>query len=322
MVRSRELGIIGKAHLRTKFNGEEKTFRYRKVEIEVDGVPYLAEMAFDFDPDEESGTLMTGLNWSVSVGDSNPFQFLGSDSLDGILADQWAGPDEPIEFFLHVASPRLSVLNRGKNSVSLPGEVGYAIEDAILDVTKRWAKQRTAEVRDANAARRRLERLTRADKPQTLRDVAFDVMTEAYMEASDDNKLPANARQVMYAARPKILAVTGETELSNAYFTQTLVARLCERALGRVRGLGCRLERSRALRRTAHGQAHRPRHTGGSRLCPGLRRARPLRGRDQISGGAIRASETALAFPRFSMFLVAAELLSLDALPEVSDKAV
>jgi hypothetical protein len=48
-------------------------------------------------------------------------------------------------------------------------------------------------------------------------------MREAYMLASDDNALPANARQVMYAARPKILELTGKTSLDDQYFCQTLL---------------------------------------------------------------------------------------------------
>ena len=42
------------------------------------------------------------------------------------------------------------------------------------------------------------------------------------MAASADGTLPANARQIMYAARPKIQAATGEL-LNDGYFTQTLL---------------------------------------------------------------------------------------------------
>jgi len=35
--------------------------------------------------------------------------------------------------------------------------------------------------------------------------VAFDVMDSAYLAASADGTLTANARQIMYAARPEIL---------------------------------------------------------------------------------------------------------------------
>ena len=48
-------------------------------------------------------------------------------------------------------------------------------------------------------------------------------MEAAYLKASAGGTLPANARQIMYAARPDILALTGKDEIDDAYFTQTLL---------------------------------------------------------------------------------------------------
>ena len=48
-------------------------------------------------------------------------------------------------------------------------------------------------------------------------------MEKAYLKASDGGKLPAKARQIMYAARPKILAMTGKDEFNDHYFTQNLL---------------------------------------------------------------------------------------------------
>ena len=42
------------------------------------------------------------------------------------------------------------------------------------------------------------------------------------MKASDGGTLPTKPRQIMYAARPEILASTGKDTLDDAYFTQTL----------------------------------------------------------------------------------------------------
>ena len=47
-------------------------------------------------------------------------------------------------------------------------------------------------------------------------------MHEAYNKASDSGRYPANARQIMYAARPAIQERTGEM-LSDVYFTQVLL---------------------------------------------------------------------------------------------------
>jgi len=48
-------------------------------------------------------------------------------------------------------------------------------------------------------------------------------MRAAYLAASDYGKLPVKPRQIMYAARPKILQMTGEVELGDSYFTQGLL---------------------------------------------------------------------------------------------------
>jgi hypothetical protein len=60
-------------------------------------------------------------------------------------------------------------------------------------------------------------------KPQICK-AAYEVMEKAYLQASDNNTLPANARQIMYAARPLILQKTGDKIWKNdSYFTQTLL---------------------------------------------------------------------------------------------------
>jgi hypothetical protein len=64
------------------------------------------------------------------------------------------------------------------------------------------------------------------DKPpgsMSFVDAAALVMKTAYMKASDNGRLPANARQIMYAARPEILRLTGAKKLDDNYFTQTLL---------------------------------------------------------------------------------------------------
>jgi hypothetical protein len=97
-----------------------------------------------------------------------------------------------------------------------------AIREAVQSVTKDWARQRKAEERNQNAKFNRRLRLVRSERV-TLRDVAFEVMEQAYLKASDDSRLPTKPRQIMYAARPHILTTTGQMELSGSYFSQTLL---------------------------------------------------------------------------------------------------
>ena len=66
--------------------------------------------------------------------------------------------------------------------------------------------------------REALQRLRRV----TFKDAAAEIMEEAYLKASARDTLPANARQIMYAARGHIQERTGK-QLKDTYFTQTLL---------------------------------------------------------------------------------------------------
>jgi hypothetical protein len=101
-------------------------------------------------------------------------------------------------------------------------DIAGSISSAVVDVTKEWAKQRKAEERDRARRFRRYDYLVRDDRV-TIRDAAWDVMEEAYAKASDNGRLPVRPRQIMYAARPEILALTGKDHLDDRYFTQTLL---------------------------------------------------------------------------------------------------
>jgi hypothetical protein len=57
----------------------------------------------------------------------------------------------------------------------------------------------------------------------TFKDAAYQVMEEAYNKASSNGRYPVQARQVMYAARGKILVLTGKLKLNDKYFTQVLL---------------------------------------------------------------------------------------------------
>jgi hypothetical protein len=97
--------------------------------------------------------------------------------------------------------------------------------DAILfglrTVTKDWAKQRKAEERDASRRAYRYQRLVRV-REWSIKEVAYEVMDQAYLKASANGTLVTTARQVMYAARPLIQQRT-DKRLDDQYFTQQLL---------------------------------------------------------------------------------------------------
>ncbi len=97
------------------------------------------------------------------------------------------------------------------------------LAQGLLSVTKDWAKVKKQEERDSRQAERSRERYFRGYSYRvTAKEAAYAVMREAYEKASGGGCYPANARQIMYAARPAIQERTGQT-LSDIYFTQVLL---------------------------------------------------------------------------------------------------
>lgn len=98
-----------------------------------------------------------------------------------------------------------------------------AIIELVEGVTAKWAKQRKAEERERSARLRRDDRFAVRYRPTSLKEAAYSVMEAAYLAASANGTLPANPRQIMYAARPGILAIASKDSLDSQYFTQTLL---------------------------------------------------------------------------------------------------
>jgi hypothetical protein len=99
-----------------------------------------------------------------------------------------------------------------------------ALIEAIKGVTKKWTKQRKREERERSAVMNRHYAMTRY-RLVSIREAAWRVMESAFMQASANNTLPANARQIMYAARPMI-AELADRDIGTGfdkYFTQTLL---------------------------------------------------------------------------------------------------
>lgn len=82
------------------------------------------------------------------------------------------------------------------------------ILDAVQRGTKQWTRTIKAEERRPSLRSLRMSRMT-SDRGVSLKEAAAEVMERAYLKASGDGRLPANARQIMYAARPHIQKATG-----------------------------------------------------------------------------------------------------------------
>ncbi len=105
-------------------------------------------------------------------------------------------------------------------------KIGEAIHATVTAVTKPWTRVRRKQLRDHEQGRRALERYVRGTRREpSIKDVALEVMPDAYGKASGEGRYPAHARQIMYQARPLILARTDKPlgKDFDQYFTQTLL---------------------------------------------------------------------------------------------------
>src|SRR5690606_16826691 len=97
----------------------------------------------------------------------------------------------------------------------MSSDIKAAIAAATKHVTKSWKQAKRQADRNDRVSSARVQRLRYRPPGVTIREVAFQVMEDAYNKASANGKYYANARQIMYAARPEILRLTGETELES-----------------------------------------------------------------------------------------------------------
>ena len=95
------------------------------------------------------------------------------------------------------------------------------IKSMITKATKNWTKQRKAEERANSHEYNRRRALLRGVK-NSLKEAVYSVLSDAYLAVSNDNTLPAHARQIMYEVRRRIQKLTTET-LDDKYFTQSLL---------------------------------------------------------------------------------------------------
>jgi hypothetical protein len=105
--------------------------------------------------------------------------------------------------------------------VEQPRSMAVDIIGVIREGTKKWTKTVKAEERSPASRSYRYARMTR-ERGISFKEAAAEIMESAYLKVSGDGKYPANARQIMYAARPHIQKVTGR-QLHDSYFTQTLL---------------------------------------------------------------------------------------------------
>ena len=101
-----------------------------------------------------------------------------------------------------------------------------ALSTALWSVTKSFVRKKYATrgryLTDREAASLRAGE--KREEKNEIKAAAYEFMAYAYNLVSDNGKLPANARQIMYQARPRVLEATnGKCWKDANYFTQTLL---------------------------------------------------------------------------------------------------
>ena len=218
------LGVLGVAHFTAalvRYGAAPDSVEYRRATGDVAGLPYVLEVGFAVNADSyKSRTLRIGVNFSPAL--AQPFT-----ALDNAMSAALCAPDDPVVALVHLACPAVQFTDRGKTKAILPKPVADDLQRLVKLVTARFTKAKRQADRDGTIAARALEELANAHKvkPMTTKAAAYQVMEAAYLKASSNGKLPANARQIMYAARPLIIALTGKASpwKKSSTFTQTLL---------------------------------------------------------------------------------------------------
>lgn len=225
-VKPTALGEIGEAHFTGWMAGhycDPESVKYKRVMGEADGLPFVLEVALGVHTEEyeqAAGDRIIGLNWT-------PMLAMPLANLPGLLDDNRVDAYDPIQLAIHLTCPRLEFTDRGKSRLSLPEKINAALESAIKTVSAKWKEAKRQADRENRVYGRQLKELRKAEKRRQLsvKEAAYWVMEKAYMLASSNNTLPANARQVMYAARRDVIELTGKTTpwKKSSYFTQHLL---------------------------------------------------------------------------------------------------
>jgi DNA topoisomerase VI subunit B len=200
-IKPAKLGILGRNFISdflTAFNCQMEGFKYKSISIDDPASPCVIETAIAFKSDPGLRTFW-GLNFSP-IPKSLPPDISDYLQDENVLIDY----DDPIVLVIHITMPKFGFTDRGKSTLSLLWDVKDRIEECLKVVAKDWAKLKRKKRRSEQATLRELKTISTV-KQLKPKQVAFKVMEQAYMAASNNNSLPASARQIFYQIRPLIL---------------------------------------------------------------------------------------------------------------------
>jgi hypothetical protein len=204
------LGAIGRANwergTRDLYRvAEDLPVRYKLIRGEADARPFVVEAALGYLPEgSKYRVLRTGINWSPCL--QPPL-----DEVEEYLADALVDACTDVFVGLHIITPLVGFDDRGKSRISLPRPIKDAIQQAIASVTRKVTSLLRRQQRQEKQLRRKdLETLKTTQKPITLKQAVWDALPEAYDQVTGGLPgSPAQARQIMYAVRRRVLDIPG-----------------------------------------------------------------------------------------------------------------
>jgi hypothetical protein len=230
-VRAHRLGVIGEEVFRHRlehaYGADPHNLRYKKQLSgdDANDLPFVVEVGFGIHAAERTGEprrLVVGLNWSPAID-------VHLDRLDDLLGEMRIDSDDAVTLIVHLACPRLEYLDRGKSNVALPQAIDKALVKCISHVAEDWKKTKERNIRQSKKQQAEKARKCKRKAPLGIEAAAWRVMEEAYLHASGSKANPANARQIMYAARPLVLTLIGECWKHSNQFTQKYLPKFMRR---------------------------------------------------------------------------------------------
>jgi hypothetical protein len=200
-VKPARLGCLGQRFLSDFLSAKGypmEHFRYKKIELTLDDSPTILEAAFTGSPNARR-EIFWGLNFTPMLSDV-PWDISWILQSDDVLIDS----NDPIVLVIHITRPKFRFKDRGKGTLELTRDLIKAIGEGLTAIAKDWAKIKRRKRRDQQTLLKELKPVSTIKKLKP-KQVAFSVMEQAYMQASNNNSLPASARQIFYQIRPLIL---------------------------------------------------------------------------------------------------------------------
>ena len=192
-------------------------FAYDTVDGVIVGteIPYRWEVGICHLPGLRERALLVGQNFSPSCQPEL--------MIEPVLAyvQPWPlhDPNQPIALFAHRITPARQALDYGKASLAIGDQEAIAVSNAIERIGKPWVKFAEAKHRGKTPilpGARPAERMT-------IKAAVEQVMLGGYLEATSNGRYPTTPRQLYYQVRPKVLELTGKTELGYGYFGADLL---------------------------------------------------------------------------------------------------